>query len=112
MIARFVARWQAEVTECEDGHSALANFMTFRPDWVLMDWEMVGLSGLSTTRLMVEQFPEARIVFVTNFDGREMRLAAFEAGAVGYVVKDDLIALEQFLAPERDFPEVPVVVEK
>ncbi len=84
------------VGECADGADALGCYEANRPDWVLMDWEM-RTDGLTATRRIVKAHPEARILIVTQHDDEELREAAIEAGARGFVLKDDLLALGSFL---------------
>jgi DNA-binding NarL/FixJ family response regulator len=84
------------VGECVDGADALAYYEETRPDWILMDWEM-RTDGLTATRRIVEARPEARILIVTQHDDAELRDAAIEAGARGFVLKHDLLALQSLL---------------
>ena len=78
------------VLECADGREVLALYAAERPDWVLMDIQMPGLDGLTATRRLKEKFPVARIIIVTNHAGEELRVAAREAGADGFVHKENL----------------------
>ncbi len=84
------------VGECADGADALDCYEENRPDWVLMDWEMK-TDGLTATRRIIKAHPQARILIVTNHDDDGLRDAAIEAGARGFVLKDDLLALGAFL---------------
>jgi DNA-binding NarL/FixJ family response regulator len=84
------------VGECADGADALACYEASRPDWVLMDWEM-RTDGLTATRRIIEAHPDARILIVTQHDDAGLRDAAIEAGARGFVLKDDLLALNSLL---------------
>jgi len=97
MIRSFLPEAFDQVCECADGSDALVCYRSFRPDWVLMDWDMKGLNGLAATREILVEFPEARIVFVTQHEDPELRIAADEAGAKGFVLKDDLSALRSLL---------------
>jgi CheY-like chemotaxis protein len=94
MIRHYLHKLADVVAECEDGADALDCYEKNRPDWVLMDWEM-RTDGLTATRRIVKAHPEARILIVTQHD--DMRDAAIEAGARGFVLKDDLLALGSFL---------------
>ena len=85
-----------QISECADGADALGCYEATRPDWVLMDWEM-RTDGLTATRRIIKAHPQARILIVTNHDDDELRTAAIEAGARGFVLKDDLLALGSFL---------------
>ena len=84
------------VGECADGAEALSCYEASRPDWVLMDWEMK-TDGLTATRRIIKAHPEARILIVTQHDEGELRTAAIEAGARGFVLKDDLLVLGSLL---------------
>jgi len=86
-----------EFRECADGAHALAAYSNVRPDWVLIDILMAGVDGLSATRAIKARFPEARIVVVTNYDHEDLRTAAREAGAWGYLLKDDVAGLRRVL---------------
>ncbi|MBS1793296.1 MAG: response regulator transcription factor [Acidobacteria bacterium] len=87
--------------ECEDGVEALEAYRSFRPDWVLMDWEMARMDGITATRRIVRAFPQARIVLFTQYDDAQLKAAAGEAGALGYVLKDELINLRRILTASR-----------
>jgi two-component system response regulator DegU len=97
MIRSFLPEAFDEIRECSDGSEALDCYSSFLPDWVLMDWEMKLIDGLAATRQILANFPEARILLVTQHDDPELSTAAYEAGAKGFVLKDDLPALRSFL---------------
>jgi CheY-like chemotaxis protein len=86
-----------EIFECADGEAALATYDRCRPDWVLMDLEMPGLGGFEATRQLKLAHPDAQIVVVTNYDGGDLRVAAREAGACAFVVKENLLAVREIL---------------
>jgi two-component system response regulator DegU len=98
MIRALAEDFDSEVRECDDGAEAFAAYEMHRPDWVLMDVAMPRSNGLAATRAIMATFPEARIAIVTNHDDPNMRRAAFEAGAVEYIVKDRLADLHRVLA--------------
>ena len=97
MIRFFLHDSRFEFEECADGSDALDCYEAFRPDWILMDWEMKRMNGLTATRRIVEAHPKARILMVTQYDDEELRQAAAEAGASGFVLKDDLLSLRSLL---------------
>lgn len=88
----------AVTCECDDGIDALGCYKKFLPDWVLMDWEMKQMDGLTATKQIISSFPDAKILLVTQFNDRELRAAATEAGAFGFVLKDELFALREIIA--------------
>lgn len=87
-----------EVFECADGDEAVDLYKLHRPDWVLMDWEMPNTDGITAIREIIAEFPKANICMVTAFNDEELRIAAFAAGASGFVAKDRLFELEAILA--------------
>ena len=90
-----------DVRECETGEEAVAFCATHKPDWVVMDVKMPAMDGIAATARITRDHPGARIVIVTNFDDPFLRLAAHQAGAVGYVHKDDLSVLEDMIKQPR-----------
>lgn len=85
------------VAECDDGAEALAAYEQHRPDWVLMDISMKRMDGLTATRNIVRAFPDAKVVIVSKHDTKYLREAARDAGARGYVLKENLMTLRELL---------------
>lgn len=93
MMKSLLADTGSEFCEADDGIEALRVFTQHRPDWVLMDVKMREVDGITATRQIKASFPQARIVIVSHYDDPELKLKAFEAGALAYVLKDDLSVL-------------------
>ena len=92
------------VTECGDGDEAVAAYDAQPPNWVLMDLQMARVGGLEATRRLLAHDRAARVLIVTDYDDVHWRAAAATAGACGYVVKDDLLAVRRALEPARASP--------
>jgi DNA-binding NarL/FixJ family response regulator len=75
------------VAEASDGQQALALFRQHQPDVTLMDLRMNTMNGVETTRAIRAEFPNARIIVLTTFDGDEDIYRALQAGARGYLLK-------------------------
>jgi DNA-binding NarL/FixJ family response regulator len=71
-----------------DGGAAVEAALLERPHVVLMDLAMPGTDGIEATRTIVELLPQTQVVVLTSFSDRERILAALDAGAVGYLLKD------------------------
>src|SRR5436190_21618716 len=84
--------------ECSDGREALVAYQQYRPDWVLMDLKMPGIDGLAATAALCAADPAARILIVTNYDDPELREAARQAGACGFVAKENLLELRTLIS--------------
>ena len=97
-IKTFIQDLADEIAECSSGLDALACYPTFKPDWVLMDIRMADVDGLTATREIKRACADARVVIVTSYDELSLREAAAEAGACGYVIKDNLKQLADLLA--------------
>ena len=100
MIRRFLADLAAEINETDDGESAFDAYAAFLPDWVLMDIEMKHTNGIVATERIKAAYPQANIVIVTNYDDDCLRERATAAGARGYVLKENLLALRTMLTPD------------
>ena len=85
------------VVECEDGADALAAYERHQPDWVLMDIEMSRMDGITATRNIMQAFPRAKIVIVSKHDDKQLQATARTAGACGYVLKENLLAVRELL---------------
>ncbi len=83
--------------ECGDGSAALAAYQQYRPDWVLMDLKLAGTDGLTVTAALRAADPVARVLIVTTYDDPPLREAALEAGACGFVLKENLFELRSLL---------------
>src|SRR5262245_60474703 len=90
IIRSIVAPLADEIHECEDGVGALAAYQTHRPDFVLMDVAMSSLDGIAATRQIRAADPAAKVIIVTNYDEADVREEAQQAGACGYVLKENL----------------------
>jgi DNA-binding NarL/FixJ family response regulator len=76
--------------ECADGDDALTTYIRVRPQWVVMDIELGGTNGLTTTRAILNQDPVAKIIVITQYTESAYRWAAKEVGAHAFLLKDDL----------------------
>ena len=69
------------------GEEALAKVPAFRPEVVLMDIHMPGLSGIETTARLKQELPELQVIMVTVYRDHEKIFDALKAGACGYLLK-------------------------
>jgi DNA-binding NarL/FixJ family response regulator len=76
------------VGEAASGEEALVLAERERPDVVLMDIAMKGITGLEAAARMRDQYPEVRVVILSMHSGEEYVLQALRAGAIGYLLKD------------------------
>jgi DNA-binding NarL/FixJ family response regulator len=78
----------AVVGTASNGIEAVTAAVDHSADVVLMDLEMPGQNGIDATLALTAAASEARVVILTTFSDRERILAALDAGAVGYLLKD------------------------
>jgi DNA-binding NarL/FixJ family response regulator len=85
----------AVVGEAGNAKEALKMIEELHPDIVIMDISMTGMDGLSATRLVKGNYPQTKVILLTQHENREYILKALKLGAEGYVVKraaaEDLI---------------------
>jgi DNA-binding NarL/FixJ family response regulator len=80
------------VAQAENGERAVALFREHQPDVVLMDLRMPLMDGVEAIRRITEEFPAARILALTTYEGDADIRRALEAGAQGYLLKDMLLS--------------------
>jgi DNA-binding NarL/FixJ family response regulator len=97
------------VAEAENGERAVALFREHQPDVALMDLRMPLMDGVEAIRRITEEFPAARILALTTYEGDADIRRALGAGARGYLLKDMLLtdvitAIRRVLRGERVIP--------
>lgn len=75
------------VPEASNGREAIQRFRQHRPDVTLMDLRLPDMSGIETMIAIRAEFPEARVIILTTFEGDVSIQRALEAGARAYVLK-------------------------
>jgi DNA-binding NarL/FixJ family response regulator len=79
------------IIEAENGERAVALYREHQPDVVLMDLRMPVLDGVEAIRSITTEFPGARILALSTYEGDGDIRRALEAGACGYLLKDMLL---------------------
>jgi DNA-binding NarL/FixJ family response regulator len=79
------------VAEGENGERAVALYRELRPDVCLMDLRMPVMDGVAAIGAITTEFPDARILALTTYEGDADIRRALEAGASGYLLKDMLL---------------------
>ena len=75
------------VAQASDGSEAVDLYRAHRPDITLMDLRLPKQNGVEAITHIREEFPSARIIVLTTFDGDEDIYRALQAGAKGYLLK-------------------------
>src|SRR5512134_3977554 len=88
------------VAEASNGGEALERATETRPDLILMDIGMPGLSSFEAARQIRKERPETKVLFLTMYDDEDYLVEGMEVGASGYVLKDSPAA--QLLSAIRD----------
>jgi two-component system, NarL family, nitrate/nitrite response regulator NarL len=81
---------QADITvvaEASNGREALDRVHEHQPDIVLMDITMPEMNGLEATRLIKSEYPDIKVLILTQHDNQEYVDPLLQAGASGYVLK-------------------------
>jgi len=75
------------IGEAENGREAIDRARQLAPDVVLMDIAMPAMDGLEATRRIHKEFPQMKVLTLTQYDDREHLLSLLEAGAEGFISK-------------------------
>ena len=78
-----------EVFEASDGKAGYSAFFARKPDVAVIDLNLPGLSGLELIRRILQREPEARLIIFSMNDDPVVAARAIEAGAKGYIAKND-----------------------
>ncbi len=76
------------VAEAATGHEAVQRAAIHRPDLVVMDVQLPGVTGLQVAPVLRRQRPSLAVVFLSMYADDERLFAAIRAGAVGFLTKD------------------------
>src|SRR5262252_6415968 len=103
------------IAEGVNGQQGVELYRQFEPDVTLMDLRMPVLSGVEAIATIRREFPTARIIVLTTYDGDEDIYRSLQAGAQGYLLKDVFFedleeAIRKVHAGSRRIP--PAVAER
>lgn len=88
-VANLIKGW-AVVAEAETGEAAVESALALRPQVVLMDINLPGISGLEATRQITTELPGTRVVLMSTYTAEQLPGDAMDCGALAYVRKEDL----------------------
>jgi two-component system NarL family response regulator len=91
------------VAEVGTGEAALKAYNEHRPNLVIMDVRLPGMSGAETTAAILREFPDACIMMLSTHSGEEEIYRAMQSGARGYVLKS--VMREDLLRAIREVHE-------
>jgi DNA-binding NarL/FixJ family response regulator len=77
----------AIVGEASSGREAIENFRKLRPDVTLMDLQMSDMDGIDAILAIRSEFPNARVIVLTTYEGDALAYRALKAGARAYILK-------------------------
>ena len=75
------------VGEASSGQEGIRLALEYKPDVVLMDLVMEGMDGIETTRRLLQQHPDCKVIVLTSFIDDEKIYPVIEAGAFSYLLK-------------------------
>lgn len=77
----------------KNGKEAIELYKTHQPDVLLMDIRMDTMTGLEAAEIILKQYPEAKILFLTTFSDDEYIVRALHLGVKGYILKQNFESL-------------------
>lgn len=79
------------IGEAADGHDVVSKARELKPDLILMDVRMPGMSGLDAARRLKGEMPDLQVIILTLYELEEYREAATASGVNHYIVKRALL---------------------
>ena len=108
LLVAFFQKKGYEVSEASSGEQALEKLDAVRPDVVLLDMNMGGITGLETLKKIHASHPNLGVVMATGDENDEKVLEAMAFGAYGYVLKPfDFLYLELVVASRLSIAQTP-----
>ncbi len=97
------------VAQAKNGREAVELFRKFRPDITLMDLNMPEMGGVEAVQTIRKEFPHARIIILTTYDGDEDIYRGLSAGAKAYLLKEGSVEqlVETIQAVHRGQTRIP-----
>lgn len=74
----------------KSGQEAIALYRQYQPDLLLLDIQMPEMDGLEAGKLILEEFPQAKLLYLTTFLNNEYIITALRIGARGYLMKSSV----------------------
>ena len=75
------------IAQSDNAVDAIKKVETYKPDIVLMDIRLPGMSGIEACEQINKKYPETKVIMLTSYAEDEMLFSAIKAGASGYVLK-------------------------
>lgn len=100
LVRQILTTPEDSVVEMENGANVCENFAAFQPDWVLMDVNMKPIDGMEATRDLLQHFPGAKVIFLSNFTNKKLMAKGLGLGAKAYVSKEDVFAIQNIIRPK------------
>lgn len=72
-----------------NGEDSITLYEKFKPDIILSDIRMEGMTGIDAAKEILKQSPDAKVLFLTTFSDDEYVIDALKCGARGYILKQD-----------------------
>lgn len=102
-VVSLLAGWSV-VAEASSGEEAVTAAALTRPDVVLMDINLPGISGIEATRQITTAGFAARVVLLSTYQADDLPADAMESGAISYLRKEDLTPAGLKAAARGDAP--------
>ncbi len=86
-----------DIIECNDGDEAVQMFSEHHPDWTVMDIKMNKMDGLTATKKIMNDNPQANIIMISQFKDDYTIEASIKSGAKMFVSKEDLLKIREII---------------
>ena len=95
LVIQFLELGDDQYRECSNGREALEACQEEIPDCILMDLEMPVMDGMTAVKVISADYPEVKVIMLSQHDHPDLPPAARRNGAFAYLTKDNLNELSQ-----------------
>ena len=88
--------------ESSSGDDAIKIYEAYKPDWVLMDYKMDGMTGIEAAKKIKENDSSAKIIMISQYDDNDLKKAAFNAGVLSFVNKEKLSTIKNIMLINKE----------
>lgn len=104
VLVSFLDDLNAEIIEASNGDEAVKYYREYLPDFAILDIKMGKTDGLKASSIIMNEFPNAKIIIITGYNDLDIRTKAYETGVKYFIPKEDASSITEIINKLRKLP--------